>query len=170
MKTQISIILLLVVAPFTTLQSDAVSSQKDQNLIETTCRRTPNYKLCSSIIRADPGGAAADLPGLGVIVVAVVNKKSKETLVNIASLIRSAPKNLLPPLRRCKELYTTVVESDVPIVNQSIRGNPKFAETAMADAGAEVSICEEAFEGVAPSPLTKQNSFIGDVAAVARAI
>ncbi|KAH6781615.1 hypothetical protein C2S52_001630 [Perilla frutescens var. hirtella] len=167
MKIQISLILLSIMI----LQSDAVSSsQKDQNLIETTCKNTPDYKLCTSIIRADRGAAAADVPGLGLIVVAVVKKKTQEMLATINKQSKSAAKKLLPPLRRCKEVYKAVLEGDIPVAETAIRGNPKFAETAMADARIEANLCERAFEGVAPSPFTSQNNYVENVAAVARAI
>lgn len=153
MKAQISLILLTVMI----LRTNA-----DQNLIETTCKRTPDYSLCTAILRANPGSAGADLPGLGLIVVDVIKQKSNEAL----SIIN---KSRQPALGRCSEVYKAVLQGDIPTATQSIRGNPKFAETAVADAGAEASICDGAGGAKVPE-LSNVNKYVIRVAAVARAI
>ncbi|KAL8486088.1 hypothetical protein ACS0TY_022989 [Phlomoides rotata] len=166
MKAQISLTILITLL---IIHSDAVPHRNDQNLIETTCKRTPDYRLCTAIIRANPDGGAADLPGLGLIVVDVVKQKSHEALSIINKLTKSGQPKLRPALRRCTEVYKAVLEGDIPVVSQSIWGNPKFAETAVADAGAEAGLCDEAVGGKVPE-LSKVNNYVVRVAGVARAI
>lgn len=150
---------------------DAISQQKDQNLIETTCKNTPNYHLCMTTLRANRGSASADVAGLGLIMVGAVKAKSKEALSAINKLSKSGQPKLSQALHQCKEVYNAVLEGDVPEAEQAVRGNPKFAENGMADAAVEADTCEGAFEGVvAKSPLSGVNTAVRDLAVVARAI
>ncbi|KAH6771622.1 hypothetical protein C2S52_005707 [Perilla frutescens var. hirtella] len=142
----------------------------DQNLIETTCKNTPDYNLCTAIIRADPKSAAAELQDLGLIVVAAIKKRTQQVMATIDSLTKTSPKNLLPPLKQCRKYYNAVLVGNIPVAEQTVWGNPKFAETAMADTKNEAEWCEEQFQGVAPSPLTADNKYVADAAAVARGI
>ncbi|KAK6146246.1 hypothetical protein DH2020_020115 [Rehmannia glutinosa] len=153
---------------FSILGTDAkISVEKDENLIETTCKNTPHYQLCINTLRADKGSSGADVAGLGLIMVEAVKAKSKEALSAIKKLQKSQPK-LATPLQQCRDMYKAVVSGDVPEAEQSIRGNPKFAENGMADAAVEADDCEAAFQGVAKSPLTAVNTAARELAEVAR--
>ncbi|GFP97225.1 cell wall / vacuolar inhibitor of fructosidase 1 [Phtheirospermum japonicum] len=167
MKT--SIIISFVLFALTIIHTNAKSQQNDQNLIETTCKHTPNYPLCIKTIRAEPTSAGADVAGLGFILVEAVKAKSKVALSAARRLSRTQPK-LAKPLKECADVYKAVIEADVPEAEQSVRGNPKFAENGMADAAVEADVCEAAFKGVAKSPLTAANNAVRDLAVVARAI
>lgn len=142
----------------------------DEKLISRTCKRTPDNNLCTAIIGANPGGAEADLAGLGLIVVDAIKQKSNEALSIIYKLTKTGQPNLLPPLRRCTQLYKAVLHADLPLVSHTIRGNPKFAETAVADAAAEATLCDRAFRPKSPPELTNLNKHVTRVAQVARAI
>ncbi|KAL3641876.1 hypothetical protein CASFOL_012691 [Castilleja foliolosa] len=167
MKTSIIISFLLLA--LTIFHTNAKSQQNDQTLIETTCKRTPNYPLCIKTIRAEPTSSNADVAGLGLILVQAVKTKSKMALSSARRLGKTQPK-MAKPLKECADVYKAVIEADVPMAEQSIRGNPKFAENGMADAAVEADVCEAAFRGVAKSPLTAENNAVRDVAVVARAI
>ncbi|KAL7080832.1 hypothetical protein ACP275_14G002800 [Erythranthe tilingii] len=151
MKSPIISISVFLVITLSSVHAMAKSQQKDQNLIESTCKNTPIYQLCIATLRADPGSAAADVAGLALIMIEAVEAKSKEAL--------SA---------QCKEEYKAVLEGDVPVAKSAVRGNPKFAEGGMADAKVEADDCEDALGG--KSPLTKVNGDVADLAVVARAI
>ncbi|EYU45481.1 hypothetical protein MIMGU_mgv1a021463mg, partial [Erythranthe guttata] len=128
---------------------------KDQNLIATTCKNTPNYRLCINTLQADRGSAAADVAGLGLIMVAAVKEKSKEALSTVNKLLVKSGSNPKKALQQCRDAYKAVLEGDVPEAEQSLRGNPKFAENGMADVAVEADSCEAAFGG--KSPLTVVN-------------
>ncbi|XP_057806109.1 cell wall / vacuolar inhibitor of fructosidase 1-like [Salvia miltiorrhiza] len=168
-----SISLVVAVATVTMLlQNEVVSAaRKDQQLIETTCKNTPDYHLCIAVITADPSCRAAPLQDLALIVVAEIKKKTVEIIKEIEHLKKSGPKEMQPALKKCRSYYNAVQVGDIPVAEQATWGNPKFAETAMADAKIEAEMCEDAFLKVPnPSPFTKQNKYIADVAAVARGI
>ncbi|CAI9776182.1 unnamed protein product [Fraxinus pennsylvanica] len=57
-----------------------IPQEKDQNFIETICSNTPCYQLCISTLRADPTSIKEDAVGLGLIMVAAVKAKAKETM------------------------------------------------------------------------------------------
>ncbi|KAL9291696.1 unnamed protein product [Arabidopsis thaliana] len=53
---------------------------------------------------------------------------------------------LKKPLDECSMRYKTIVDVDVHTAIIAIKGNPKFAEGAVVDAGVEASICEGGFD------------------------
>ncbi|CAB4262519.1 unnamed protein product [Prunus armeniaca] len=139
----------------------------DANLIDQTCKQTPNYALCVSSLKSDPRSSTADVSGLGVILVDIVKAKSTDTLNKINTLLKQRPGN--QALKSCARFYDTVVEALVPEAQQGFSlGNPKFAEQGMNDAAGEAETCEDGFSG--KSPLTDNNKAVHDIAAVAAAI
>lgn len=154
-----------------TVEVVSAGGRKDQRLIETTCKNTPDYHLCISVIRADPKSATAELPDLALIVVAEIKKKTEEIIVSIEHLNKTGTKEMQTPLKKCRSFYNAVMVGNIPVAEKATWGNPKFAETAMADTKIEAEACERAFQKVPmPSPFTKENKYIADVAAVARGI
>ncbi|GJR36343.1 gypsy type transposase [Tanacetum coccineum] len=165
MKFLSTIFFLLVV------QETLFSAIADRKFIENTCKGTPNYDLCLSIILADPKSEKADLTSLALIAVAGVEHKGDETIKQIKDLKSSKPE-LRPALDYCTQVYHTIVKVDVPMANDALKlGNPKFGEDGMADSAVETQACEGSFEehGMT-SPMTKQNKAVEAVANVARAI
>ncbi|CAA3002246.1 cell wall vacuolar inhibitor of fructosidase 1-like [Olea europaea subsp. europaea] len=151
-----------------TFHVHGIPQEKDQNLINTTCRNTPNYRLCISTLRADPTSINEDVAGLGLIMVAAVKAKAKETMKAITKLKVSRPE-LRIALNDCSDRYNAILVGDVPEAEQALRGNPKFAENGMADSSIEAVACEENFKKV-KSPLTGFNNKMRDLSDVARAI
>ncbi|KAI3459199.1 hypothetical protein Pfo_015862 [Paulownia fortunei] len=166
MKIPISVILLI----FMNLHANAISEQKDQKLMETTCKNTPNYQLCITTLRASRGSATADVAGLGLIMVGAVKAKTKQALSAINKLSKSGNPKLSQALQQCTDAYNAVLKADVPEAVEALtKGDPKFAENGMADAAVEADSCEGGFEG-AKSPLSGVNKAVRDLAVVARAI
>ncbi|XAR49713.1 hypothetical protein NMG60_11032990 [Bertholletia excelsa] len=146
----------------------SVSDQND--LVTDTCRKTPKFQLCVSTAKQDPRSRSADIAGLGLIIVDAVKAKSTTIMGQIKKLIVSKPQ-LKGPLKMCAEYYGLgILQGDIPQAIEALtKGDPKFAETAMVDAGNEANYCEEGF-GRSPSPLTAMNKEVNDLAAVATAI
>ncbi|CAI9776184.1 unnamed protein product [Fraxinus pennsylvanica] len=145
-----------------------IPQEKDQNLIKTTCRNTPNYQLCISTLRADPTSINEDVAGLGLIMVAAVKAKAKEAMEAIKKLKVSGPE-LRNALNDCSGRYKAILVGDVPEAEKALQGNPKFAENGMADSSIEAIACEQNFKKV-KSPLTGLNNAMRDLSDVARAI
>ncbi|PWA67642.1 Pectinesterase inhibitor [Artemisia annua] len=165
MKLLFTIFFLLVV------QETLFSATADRKFIENTCKGTPNYNLCLSIILADPKSEDAGLTGLALIAVARVKQEGEVTITQINALKSSRPE-LRPALDYCSQVYNAVVKVDVPMAKDALKhGNPKFGENGMADSAVESQACERSFKqhGMT-SPMTKQNKAVEAVANVARAI
>ncbi|GFQ04444.1 cell wall / vacuolar inhibitor of fructosidase 1 [Phtheirospermum japonicum] len=141
---------------------------KDQTLIETTCKNTPNYQLCISTIHASPSSAGADVAGLGLIVVDAVRAKTEAATSAIDKLKQLHP-DMTRALEKCRDTYDAVLKADVPEAVAALKkGIPKFAESGMADVAWEAEICEGGFKEVgAESPLRGVNKDLHDLAEVA---
>lgn len=155
-------VVIVVVAIFLPLSSC-------DDLIDNTCKHTPNYQLCVSILRSDPKAPGADVTGLALIMVNSLNSKSSSALKVIEELLKTKPK-LKVPLTECSKKYKFVIEYDVSVAIEALlKGNPKFGEDGMNDAGVEIQLCEDGFKP-SSSPLTRVNKEAKDVAAIAAAI
>ena len=144
-----------------------VSFPMDANLIAQTCRKTPNYKLCVSSLQSDPRSESADVRGLALVMVDVVKATATTALNRINVLLKETPKD--DSLKDCADRYDSILQDDVKVANEAItKGDPKFAEESMNDAGGEAEDCENDFKG--RSPLTHLNKDVTDVADVAAAI
>ncbi|PWA44418.1 Pectinesterase inhibitor [Artemisia annua] len=103
MKLLLTIFFLLVV------QETLFSATADRKFIENTCKGTPNYDLCLSIILADPKSEDADLTGLALIAVTRVEQEGEVTITQINALKSSRPE-LRPALDYCAQVYNAVVK------------------------------------------------------------
>ncbi|KAI3455876.1 hypothetical protein Pfo_012539 [Paulownia fortunei] len=154
----------------TILHMHGITQLKDQTLIETTCRSTPNYQLCISTLHASPSSSTADVAGLGLIMVDAVKAKTEAALSTIHELQWLHPE-LTHALGACRNAYKAVLKADIPeAVAALTKGVPKFAEFGMTDAAWEAEICEGSFERVVESPLSGVNKDLHDLAAVATGI
>ncbi|KAM3707951.1 hypothetical protein ACB098_02G064400 [Castanea mollissima] len=172
MRTLVFIVLVHVVFQIIFLSSSQCArlSPNDDNLIEQTCKQTPNYNLCISSLKSDPKSATADVAGLALIMVNVLNTTTTQTLIHINSLLQSQRNEVKEALLSCVENYKIgVLTADVPVSIEALtKGNPKFADQGTQDAANESNSCEEGFSG--NSPLTVENTNINNVAKVANAI
>lgn len=76
---------------------------------------------------------------------------------------------LKKPLDECSLRYKTIVDVDVHTAIIAVKGNPKFAEGAIVDAGVEASICEGGFTK-GQSTLTSLTQRMEKICDVTRAI
>lgn len=143
--------------------------EKGNDLIENTCRNTPDYQLCLSTLLSDPRSFDADTYGLGLVIVDALKDKATSTVNAINRLKRSNPEFILP-LIECSILYNAILKADIPEAIEGLRkGVPKFAEAGMADTAVEVQGCENSFKQP-NSPLTDMNKEVYDLSAVAKSI
>ncbi|XP_010549010.1 PREDICTED: cell wall / vacuolar inhibitor of fructosidase 1 [Tarenaya hassleriana] len=142
--------------------------RSDEVFIEKTCKQTPNYNLCVSLLKSDPRGSSADTTGLALILVDHIKATATETLKKISRLYKKR-RELREPLVSCTSKYKAILEADVPSAVEALsKGVPKYAEDAVVDAGVEASICERGFHG--KSPLTALTKSLEDISDVARPI
>ncbi|PON93147.1 Pectinesterase inhibitor domain containing protein [Trema orientale] len=141
------------------------------DLIQKTCKQTPNYDLCVSSLQSDPRSSNADVRGLALIMVDVLTAKARETLNHIHELLEQSPKpDQKQPLSCCNNYYEAILEGDVPEAIEALtKGNYKFAEQGSDDAAIEAELCEKKFAS-GTSPLTDMNKVVHDVAAVTAAM
>ncbi|KAK7264742.1 hypothetical protein RJT34_32352 [Clitoria ternatea] len=143
----------------------------DEKLIESTCKKTPNYNVCLQSLKANPGSSGADVRGLAQIMVKVMKAKANDALKKIHELQRvgGAGPNQKRALISCADKYNAILVADVPQATEALqKGDPKFAEDGANDAANEATYCESDFAG--KSPLTKYNNDMHDVATVTAAI
>ncbi|KAJ4886784.1 hypothetical protein Rs2_26532 [Raphanus sativus] len=138
------------------------------DIVDKTCKQTPDYTLCLSLLRSDPSSASADTVGLGLILVNKIKALGTQTLGQINVAYKTKPM-LKRQLDECKLRYKTIVDADVHTAIIAIKGNPKFAESAVVDAGVEASVCEGGFPK-GQSPLTGLTQKMNKICDVTRAI
>ncbi|CAA7015608.1 unnamed protein product [Microthlaspi erraticum] len=136
--------------------------------VDTICKKTPDYTLCLSLLRSDPRSSTADTAGLGLILVDKIKALGTETLGQINQAYQTKPM-LKRALNECTRRYKTIVDVDINTMIDAIKGNPKFAEDAVVDAGVEASICEEAFPK-GQSPFTRLTTRMNNICDVTRAV
>ncbi|ESQ48215.1 hypothetical protein EUTSA_v10021672mg [Eutrema salsugineum] len=122
------------------------------NIIDKTCKQTPDYTLCVSLLRSDPRSSSADTAGLALILIDKIKALGTETLGQINVAYKTKPM-LKQPLDECNQRYKIIVDVDVHTAIIALKGDPKFAEDAIVDAGVEASVCESGF-AKGQSPLT----------------
>ncbi|KAI5650946.1 hypothetical protein M9H77_36951 [Catharanthus roseus] len=145
------------------------SSSSSSDLVNNTCKNTPNYQLCISTLRSDPRSSTADVSGLGLIVVDAVKGKATSTLNTIKNLKKSKPQ-YKHQLDECSRFYDAILNADVPEAIEALtKGDPKFAENGMADTALEVQLCQNGFKG-SKSPIANENTAVYNLSIVARAI
>ncbi|KAL3508193.1 hypothetical protein ACH5RR_033575 [Cinchona calisaya] len=140
-------------------------------LIESTCKNTPNYQLCVTILLSDSRSFDTDIYGLGLVVVDALKDKATSTVEYINKLKGSNPEFSLP-LIQCSIMYNAILKADIPQAIEGLRkGVPKFAEDGMADTAVEVQGCENSFkQSNNNSLLTDMNQDVYDISVVAKSI
>ncbi|MED6145646.1 hypothetical protein PIB30_027213 [Stylosanthes scabra] len=140
-----------------------------ESLMESTCRRTPNYNVCIQSLKANPASSNADVNGLAQIMVKVMTSKANDAINMIHQLQRSGSSSQKKALSSCASKYNAILIGDIPQATEALqKGDPKFAEDGSNDAANEATFCENEFNG--KSPLTKQNNAMHDVSVVTAAI
>lgn len=98
-------------------QSRVFLSTDANDVIVKTCKQTPFSDLCVSVLRDDPRSSGADVRGLALIMVGVLEAKSKETLSHIKDLAKTGPKQ---PLSFCADNYKAIITADVPEATEAL--------------------------------------------------
>ncbi|KAJ7955264.1 Pectinesterase inhibitor-like protein [Quillaja saponaria] len=142
----------------------------DANLIDQTCKKTPNYDVCVSSLQSDPRSNDADVRGQARILVDVINSDSTQTLNEIKKLLQGSPEpTVKEALQACADKYNAILKGDVPQAVEGLdKGNFKFAESGANDAANEADSCERGLSS--KSTLTKLNTQVQDVAVVTAAV
>ncbi|XP_059295256.1 cell wall / vacuolar inhibitor of fructosidase 1-like [Lycium ferocissimum] len=148
-----------------------VQTSADKNLVQNTCKNTPNEKLCLKTLLADPRSPSADVSTLALIIVDAIKVKATQAATSISKLRHSNPPAAwIVPLKNCAFNYKVVLEAGVPEATEALtKGNPKFAEDAVVGSYGDADQCEKNF-GDSNSPITALNTVVRDLCDVARAI
>ncbi|KAL1334965.1 hypothetical protein HN51_063916 [Arachis hypogaea] len=170
LKTITTLFLFLFLIAMTSLPSithcRTLIIPNNEKLIESTCKKTPNYNVCLQSLKAYPRSSGTDVNGLAQIMVKVMRSKANDAINMIHELQRSRPSQALSS---CASKYNAIVIGDIPEATEALaKGDPKFAENGANDAANEATFCENGFNG--KSPLTQQNNAMHDVSAVTAAI
>ncbi|CAA7048096.1 unnamed protein product [Microthlaspi erraticum] len=140
----------------------------EASIVQQTCKETPDFNLCVSLLDSDPRSSSADTSGLALILVDKIKGLATKTLNEINGLYEKRPE-LKGALYECSQRYKTILNADVPEAIEAIsKGVPKFAEDGVIDAGVEASACETGFNG--KSPLTSLTKSMQNISNVTRAV
>lgn len=151
---------------------------KGIDLIESTCKNTPNYELCVSTLQSDPRSfVATEVDVLGLVIVDAIKSKAiaamkiiKELRLPSSSSSSNSDPDFSVPLFECSIQYNAILKADVPVAIEALtKGVPKFADHGMADAAVEAQGCENGFQG-SNSPLTDINQAVYNLSLIARSI
>ncbi|CAN8272407.1 unnamed protein product [Cochlearia groenlandica] len=139
-----------------------------ENIVDQTCKRTPDYPLCLSLLRNDPRSSTADIGDLALILVDKIKALGMETQVKINQAYKTKP-SLKRALDECNQLYKVIIDIDVKTAITAIKANPKFGEGAIVDAGIDAEVCEGNFPK-GQSPLTGLTQRMEKICDVTRAV
>ncbi|CAN8272389.1 unnamed protein product [Cochlearia groenlandica] len=114
------------------------------NIVDQTCKRTPDYPLCLYLLRSDPRSSTADISDLALIFVDNIKVLGMETQVKINQTYKTKP-SLKRTLDECNQRYKVIVDIDVKTTITAIKANPKFGENAIVAAGVDAEIYEGEF-------------------------
>ncbi|KAF4354318.1 hypothetical protein G4B88_007447, partial [Cannabis sativa] len=163
---------------FISLVESLALPNKLDDLIESTCKQTPNYNLCISSLQSDPRSSkATNVEGLGLVMVDVVKSKAQATLDRINQLLKqqkssststgTTTSTLKQALDHCALNYGAILNGDIPQATEAFtKGDFKFAQQGSDDAANEANLCENEFTPSGSSPITQMNKDVHDVALV----
>ncbi|CAI9119045.1 OLC1v1020699C1 [Oldenlandia corymbosa var. corymbosa] len=150
------------------------NNNNNHDLIESTCKNTPNYQLCITTLESDPRSLDPNTSvfGLGLIVVDALKNKATATMEKINRLKGSNIPDFAIPVMECSMMYNAILKADIPVAIEGLRkGVPKFAESGMDDAALEVQNCDNSFKKqVKYSPISGMNQDVYDLSLVAKSI
>ncbi|KAK4353234.1 hypothetical protein RND71_028752 [Anisodus tanguticus] len=160
MKTLVYLVMLLT--------STLKTNSNNNNLVETTCKNTPNYILCLKTLLPDK---RSDITMLELIMVDAIESKANQAAEIISTLHNSNPPEAwIAPLKKCAFSYKVILTVSLPEAIEALtKGNPKFAEDGMVGCYGDSQDCEENFKS-SISPLTGLNTAVHELSGVGRAI
>uniref|UniRef100_A0A6N2LUI1 Pectinesterase inhibitor domain-containing protein n=1 Tax=Salix viminalis TaxID=40686 RepID=A0A6N2LUI1_SALVM len=113
------------------------------DLINKTCRKTPDYNLCVSSLQSNPKSLDADVQGLADIMANITLSNATDTLSYIQILVSQTKDPMLEQsLAYCAEVYIPVVQYILPqAINVFSKGGYGFAKYGISYAADEVGSC-----------------------------
>ncbi|XP_055814168.1 cell wall / vacuolar inhibitor of fructosidase 1-like [Solanum dulcamara] len=152
-----------------------VTNGNNNNLVESTCKNTPNYELCLKTLSSDKRSeTAGDVTTLALIMVDAIKSKANQAANTISKLRQSNPPLAWKdPLKKCAFSYKVILTVSMPEAIEALtKGNPKFAEDAMVGSSGDAQECEEYFKATTTKylPLSKLNIVVHELSDVGRAI
>jgi pectinesterase inhibitor-like protein len=171
----ITLFILILCTTLVVTQSQNVQPKNSNDLIEQTCKKTPNYALCIQYLKPYSSSSNASVNGLAIIMFGIMKDKALDTQGKIHTIVA----DILPrdpfvpkaPLLECNNLYESIIVADVTRAINALQGSPdlKLAESCANDAKSKANKCELKFK-IGDSPLTDENNDMNDVAILAAAI
>ncbi|KAL3351192.1 hypothetical protein AABB24_019677 [Solanum stoloniferum] len=149
-----------------------IVTKGNNNLVETTCKNTPNYNLCVKTLSLDKRSqTAGDITTLALIMVDAIKSKANQAANTISKLRHSNPPQAWKdPLKNCAFSYKVILTASMPEAIEALtKGDPKFAEDAMVGTSGDAQECEDNFKSKSP-PLSKLNIDVHDLSDINRAI
>ncbi|XP_074283954.1 cell wall / vacuolar inhibitor of fructosidase 1-like [Silene latifolia] len=154
---------------FTEAQTNAV------NLIDFTCKQTPDYNLCVSTLKSDPRTPSAkDVKALATILVDQVHRKAILTQGHTRALSKdpifdSKTKEFLT---RCTIRYGHILNWIVSAKLSMAANDYSKAQDYIKALPTHIELCEREFESLAhvKSPITDVSKAMDDIAKVAVAV
>ncbi|KAK4374494.1 hypothetical protein RND71_005171 [Anisodus tanguticus] len=152
----------------------AIILQTKANLVETTCKNTPNYSLCVKTLLSDKRSGKGDITTLALIMVDAIKSKANQAAITISKLRRSNPPAAWKDaLKNCAFSYKVILTASMPEAIEALtKGDPKFAEDGMVGSSGEAQECEDYFNGsgIKYTQLSKLNIAVHKLSDVGRAI
>lgn len=156
----IVIALLIFYQSFTSVSAD---------LIEDTCNKTSNFKFCVSFLRSKPGSATADVQGLAQIVADQIQINLQDTFSKASKLYKEATERVIKEcFQICSEEYGVAIQYMNGVLANLKSKSYRNAREGLSGVYVDADTCEESFheEPVRPSPLTKNNNDVKDLAVI----
>ncbi|XP_034206984.1 putative invertase inhibitor [Prunus dulcis] len=139
------------------------------DLIEDTCNKTSNFKFCVSFLRSKPGSATADVQGLAQIVADQIQINLKDTFSEASKLYKEATERVIKEcFQICSEVYGVAIDYMNGVLINLKSKNYSNTRDGLSFVYGDADTCEESFheEPVRPSPLTKNNNDVKNLALI----
>jgi pectinesterase inhibitor-like protein len=168
MLKSLAFLILIVCTTFVVTECRNIQPN-DVNLIQQTCKKTPNYALCMQYLNSDPKAPSADVTGLALIMANVMESKAKIAFNKLYQLIAKSPPDQKAELKLCEFNYGAIEVASIPQVIDNLQKRiPQYAELGADATVNNAKGCENGFKG--KSPLTAENNAIIDASVITAAI
>ncbi|CAL5415289.1 unnamed protein product [Camellia sinensis] len=169
-----SLFLLHAILVASSTQSSALTSQKSEDLIRQTCKRTNNFNLCVTSLNSDPRSLNADVKGLARISLQQLLTKTNQTLQNVGNLFKDTRDPIMfRLLGNCIIEYNRAVTDYLPGAISALDSNNYGASKQGADDTAtSATTCGDQFiiRGLPKVSVSTQSKQLQGLAMVASGI
>ncbi|XP_028080685.1 cell wall / vacuolar inhibitor of fructosidase 2-like [Camellia sinensis] len=169
-----SLFLLHAILVTSSTQSSALTSQKSEDLIRQTCKRTNNFNLCVTSLNSDPRSLNADVKGLARISLQQLLTKTNQTLQNVGNLFKDTRDPIMfRLLGNCIIEYNRAVTDYLPGAISALDSNNYGASKQGADDTAtSATTCGDQFiiRGLPRVSISTQSKQVQGLAMVASGI